>query len=272
MSSIIDPALIAVALSLGFLGSSHCIGMCGGISAALSINQQSNGKLQQLAYLLGFNSGRILSYALAAIAIGFIGQLLGNYHQNLALGMRIAAGLLLILMGLYVAGINQWLTKLEQKGQFIWRRIQPLTKNLLPAKNLPASVLLGALWGWLPCGLVYSSLGWASLNSQSWWQAALLMAAFGLGTLPMMLATGFAAQRLQAFLQQKNIRLVLGVFILGFGLWTIIGILPHAGGHSDHGAHSGHANHSQQMNHNASTASESQKNDKGEAMHQHHHH
>jgi hypothetical protein len=189
-----------------------------------------------------FNIGRILSYALAGALIGLLGQQLANYHGNMALALRIAAGIMLILMGLYIAGWSLLLTRFEQQGQKLWRYIQPSTEKLLPVKNPGQALLLGALWGWLPCGLVYSTLTVsASLGSPM--MGALFMMCFGLGTLPVLMLTGMAATQFRQLLQGKMVKGILGVSVIAFGIWTIAGMLPHLG-HHDHGNHSGHAAHS----------------------------
>jgi hypothetical protein len=235
--------LMITAFGLGLVGSTHCLGMCGGIVSALSLSIDKPSALSRAGYITLFNLGRTASYAVAGALIGVIGQLLGDYHNNVALAMRITSGALLILMGLYLAGWSQLLTKLEKQGQWLWRRLQPLSKSLLPVKTAPQSLALGMLWGWLPCGLVYSTLVWSSTQG-NWQLSALLMASFGLGTLPAMFATGIAANQTKLVLQKKRVRNTMGILVILFGVWTIVSIFPHMG-HGNHGAHDSH----QQMDH-----------------------
>ena len=127
-------------------------------------------------------------------------------------------------MGLYLAGWWSGLTRIEALGRGLWRHIQPMAQKLLPVTSLPRALLLGALWGWLPCGLVYSTLLWAA-SQGSPGQAGLLMLAFGLGTWPALLLSGLAAERLGHFLRRRGVRLTGGLLVIAFGLWTLPG--PH---------------------------------------------
>ncbi len=129
--------------------------------------------------LLAYNLGRILSYACAGLLIGLAGWAVAN--SPAAMFLRILAGLLLIAMGLYLAGWWSGLTRIESLGRGLWRHIQPVANRLLPVSNVPRALLLGALWGWLPCGLVYSTLLWSASQGNAL-DSALLMLAFGLGT------------------------------------------------------------------------------------------
>ena len=127
-------------------------------------------------------------------------------------------------MGLYLAGWWSGLTRVEAIGRGLWRHIQPFASRLMPVKSVPRALLLGALWGWLPCGLVYSTLLWAASQGSAT-ESALLMLAFGLGTWPVLLATGLAAERLMALLRKRGVRIAGGVTVILFGLWTLPG--PH---------------------------------------------
>lgn len=215
------PLLIS-ALMLGMLGGGHCLGMCGGLMAALTFAIPAEHHQQRFFYLLAYNLGRILSYTLAGLLIGLAGWALST--GPLATLMRVLAGLLLIAMGLYLAGWWSGLTRIEALGRHLWRFIQPLTKRFMPVTSAPKAVVLGALWGWLPCGLVYSTLLWAASQGNALHSAALMLA-FGLGTLPVLIATGLAAERITALLRRQGIRLTGGILVILFGLWTLPG--PH---------------------------------------------
>ena len=215
------PQLVS-ALILGLLGGGHCIGMCGGLMGALTLAIPPEQRARRLRLLLAYNLGRIISYTTAGLLIGLAGWTVAN--SPAALAMRVVAGLLLVCMGLYLAGWWSGLTRIEALGRGLWRHIQPVASRLLPVSTLPRALLLGALWGWLPCGLVYSTLLWsASQGSAS--DSALLMLAFGLGTWPVLLATGLAAERLTALLRKRGIRIAGGVLVMLFGIWTLPG--PH---------------------------------------------
>ncbi len=214
--------LLVSALILGLLGGGHCLGMCGGLMGALTLAIPAEQRGRRLRLLLAYNLGRILSYALAGLLLGMAGWALGN--SPLALGLRILAGLLLICMGLYLAGWWSGLTRIEGIGRLLWRHIQPQASRLLPVRSLPQALLLGALWGWLPCGLVYSTLLWAASQGNAL-DSALLMLAFGLGTWPVLLASGLLAERLNTLLRRRGVRIAGGLLVILFGLWTLPG--PH---------------------------------------------
>ena len=215
------PLLIS-ALILGLLGGGHCLGMCGGLMGALTLAIPPEQRGRRLQLLLAYNLGRILSYASAGLLFGLAGWAVAS--SPAAMLLRIVAGLLLISMGLYLGGWWSGLTRIEALGRGLWRHIQPVASRLLPVSSLPRALLLGALWGWLPCGLVYSTLLWAASQGDAL-DSGLLMLAFGLGTWPVLLATGMAAERLTALLRRRGVRMAGGLLVILFGLWTLPG--PH---------------------------------------------
>ena len=219
------PELVAPLLSaliLGLLGGGHCLGMCGGLMGALTLAIPPDQRARRLRLLLAYNLGRILSYAAAGLLIGLAGWAVAS--SPAAMLLRMLAGLLLIAMGLYLAGWWSGLTRIEAVGRHLWRHLQPVASRLMPVSSLPRALLLGAVWGWLPCGLVYSTLLWAS-SQGSPGESALLMLAFGLGTWPVLLATGMAAERLTALLRRRGVRIAGGLLVILFGIWTLPG--PH---------------------------------------------
>lgn len=207
---------LPTAFILGLLGGTHCLGMCGGIATTVSLSNPNGTK--GFGLLLGYNSGRILSYTLAGALLGSLSWLVEN--QIIQLALRTFAGIMLICMGLYIAQWWQGLTRIERAGGMIWKKISPLASKLLPVKNISQALLLGVLWGWLPCGLVYSTLIWASAASD-WTLSAQLMAAFGLGTLPTMLLTGVLAQQVKVILQKQLTKYISGSVIILMGIYTI---------------------------------------------------
>ncbi|HFL2187039.1 TPA: sulfite exporter TauE/SafE family protein [Pseudomonas putida] len=214
--------LLGSALVLGLLGGGHCLGMCGGLMGALTLAIPPEQRGRRLRLLLAYNLGRILSYASAGLLLGLAGWAVAS--SPAALALRVVAALLLIAMGLYLAGWWSGLTRIEALGRGLWRHIQPLASRLLPVSSLPRALLLGALWGWLPCGLVYSTLLWAASQGNAGYSAALMLA-FGLGTWPVLLATGLAAERVNALLRRRSVRVAGGVLVMLFGMWTMPG--PH---------------------------------------------
>lgn len=202
---------------VGLLGAGHCAGMCGGIVGALSL--QGPQGAAALPIHLAYNLGRILSYAAAGLLAGALGQLAGSVLP-LQRGLYLFASLMLVAMGFYLLGLTRSLAWLENRGQSAWRRIQPLTARFLPVRGVTQALPLGLLWGWLPCGLVYSALTTA-LASGSAARGALLMLAFGLGTLPNLLLAGLLLARFRRFAQARMTRIASGLLVLGYGLYGL---------------------------------------------------
>ncbi|MBD3656349.1 sulfite exporter TauE/SafE family protein [Marinobacter sp.] len=210
------------AFLIGLLGSTHCLGMCGGISASLSMTLPVGRgfRWRQSLLLLAFNGGRIASYVLLATAIALLSTNAAAQWTQLAPLFRTLAGVLLILMGL---SMGQWwhgIQKVEKLGAPVWRRLAPVTRRFIPVHRASQALALGALWGWLPCGLVYSTLGWAALQPTVT-SAATTMLFFGLGTLPAMLATGYAAGAIRQLRGSPWFRKLSGALLIVFGIWTL---------------------------------------------------
>ncbi len=237
--------LLLTALALGLLGGGHCIGMCGGLMGALTLaipaEQRHGWRLWRV--LLGYNFGRISSYTLAGALAGSFGWLL--HSLGLGIWLRLLAGLMLIAMGLYLANWWAGLTRVEALGRRLWHHLEPRARRLLPVTRARQALALGALWGWLPCGLVYSTLIWASSQGSAGLSASLMLA-FGLGTLPTLLVTGLAAERMMALLRQRQVRISAALLVILFGLWTLPG--PHHGWLMGHGSHDS-ASHSSSHSH-----------------------
>jgi sulfite exporter TauE/SafE len=206
---------------VGLLGAGHCAGMCGGIVGALSL--QGPQGAASLPIHLAYNLGRIGSYALAGLLAGTLGQAAGSL-MAVQHGLYLFASLMLVAMGLYLLGLTQFLAPLERGGQALWQRIQPLTKRFLPVRGIAQALPLGLLWGWLPCGLVYGALATA-LGAGSAGQGALLMLAFGLGTLPNLLLAGLLLARFRRFAQARVTRIVAGLLVLGYGIHGLYNIV-----------------------------------------------
>jgi len=227
--------------TFGLFGSLHCVGMCGGIVAAMG--QAGAGRVEGgraiATEAVPYHVGRIASYALMGAAVGALGAAF-SWSVGTRMALRVAAGLLLIAAGAYVAGWWFGLGQLERWLSPVWRRISPLTRRLLPAETVGRRLALGALWGWLPCGLVYSALVLAAAGGHAL-TGALTMAAFGLGTAPSLLAVGAFGRVLGDFSRRVSVRRGAGLALCLFGLWTIVGPSAmqtlHGGGHG--GSHNG---------------------------------
>lgn len=194
--------------------------MCGGIVGALSVGGPARWSLH-----LAYSSGRILSYALAGAIAGALGAAsLGLEGQVPArILLYLLANLMLVALGFYLLGITRALAFTERIGQLLWRKLQPLTRRFLPARSPRQAFPLGMLWGWLPCGLVYSALA-SALSAGSAGRGAALMLAFGLGTLPNLLLAGIVLARVNEFVRRSWVRTMSGLLVLGFGIHGLIGL------------------------------------------------
>ncbi len=202
---------------IGLLGGTHCIGMCGGIVSALSMGAGSRPSLH-----LAYNTGRIASYGIAGAIAGALGgaSLALSGQLPVRIILFILANLMLVALGFYLMGATRALAFTERFGQKLWRHLQPLSRRFLPARTVAQAFPLGLVWGWLPCGLVYSALVTA-LTSGSALRGAGMMLAFGAGTLPNLLLAGLLAVRLNEFAAKPVVRRVAGLIVLAFGLWGL---------------------------------------------------
>lgn len=206
---------------LGFFGGGHCVGMCGGLSSAFAL--QLPPVLNRAGLIVLLNLGRISSYVFIGLLVGAIGQIGISLDQTrwLQNGLYLSANLLLLFLGLYLAGISSLATRIESIGRPVWKRLNPLLNRLLPIQSVPACFGVGMLWGWLPCGLVYSASLYA-LGSGNALEGGLYMLAFALGTLPNLLAMGLFAAQLKNFLQRKTVRLAAGLLVAAWALWRLV--------------------------------------------------
>ena len=215
-------ATLLSAFLMGLIGSTHCIGMCGGIISTLSTNFSGHAGTQSFFIQLFYNVGRITSYS-------FIGFLIGIFSSNLmellpdphAFSMKVS-GIFFILLGLYISQILNSFKYLEGAGQKLWVKIEPFGRKYLPAQTMLDAWKLGLVWGWLPCGLVYSALA-LSMTQLNPAYSALTMLVFGLGTLPTLLLIGHFAQNLKSILQNKQVRIFLGLILVVYGISQILG-------------------------------------------------
>ena len=204
----------------GFLGGAHCAGMCGGLSTAFAL--QLPPEIGRVKLIVLMNAGRISSYVLIGLLLGGLGQLGISLDQTRLLQhiLFAAANLLLLFIGLYLAGISPHAAQVEKLGRPVWRRLNPLLNRLLPIKNTPACFGVGMLWGWLPCGMVYSASLYA-LESGRALDGGAAMLAFGLGTLPNLLAMGLFAGQLKALLQNRRFSMFAGLTVSLWAAWHL---------------------------------------------------
>ena len=227
-----DSGFLAVFL-IGLLGGVHCAGMCGGIVSALSLQMPGAEVRAAPAWTLhlAYNLGRIASYVIAGALIGGLGSLglLLNNWLPVQMILYLAANLMMVALGLYLIGVTQTLAFVERAGQSLWRRVQPATRRFLPVRGVAQAFPLGMLWGWLPCGLVYSVLAMALLSGSAMRGAATLLA-FGLGTLPNLMLAGLLLARFRSVIQGRALRLGSGLIVLAFGVWGLVNAAT-LGGH-----------------------------------------
>jgi sulfite exporter TauE/SafE len=218
-----DSGFFAVFL-IGLLGGVHCAGMCGGIVSALSLQTPGATARSGPAWPihLAYNLGRISTYAIAGAligALGSLGLLLNNWFP-VQMTLYVAANLMMVALGLYLTGLTRMLAFAERTGQWLWQRVQPATRRFLPVRGVAQAFPLGMLWGWLPCGLVYSTLT-MTLLSGSASRGAAIMLAFGLGTLPNLMLAGLLLGRFRSVVQGRALRLGSGLIVLAFGVWGL---------------------------------------------------
>lgn len=222
------------AFLLGLLASGHCLVMCGGISGALAMATGRNARGHpRLDLLAGYQLGRISSYAVAGASLAGMGALLVQFVDQdavrrtlrwLSAALIAAIGISLLLRG---RGFDLVL------GRNVWKRLAPLARHFMPVRRFPQAIALGAIWGWMPCGLAYSVLfvAWLSMDP---WRSAAVMAAFGLGTVPAVIGGAYGASTVLRLLSHAGLRSAVGVALLSFGVLTAAApwLIAHAGLHA----------------------------------------
>ena len=252
--------LLMTAMITGLMGSLHCLGMCGGVSATVALAspltgasgnpsmrpvpvalvtivastrlpvtlQPSIGPSTAEFYVLAFNAGRIGSYAIAGALAGTLGGTLSGLGQGWVISETMSvrtalflfANLMIIFTGFYLMGFPQLLAPLEKAGGLVWRHISPWCGKLLPLRSLSHAALFGMLWGWIPCGMVYAML-LTAMSAGSAAAGATTMLAFGVGTLPVMVGAGWSAGRLRGWTRKPRVRLAAGIAVVMMGLFGI---------------------------------------------------
>lgn len=222
---IVEQGSYLTAFVLGLLGGGHCAGMCGGIVGALTFGLPEKIRTHfpsTLPYQLGYNLGRITSYVIAGAIMGGLGRLLAEVVPIYPVQqvLLVVAGLFMLLLGLYLGGWWMGLARIERLGGRLWARIEPFARRLLPVHSPGQAWMLGLVWGWIPCGLVYSMLV-LTVSAGGVLQGAGLMLAFGLGTLPNLFAMGMVAGSLAHWSKDLRVRRLAGVLVIAFGLYTL---------------------------------------------------
>ncbi len=225
------------AFIIGLLGSGHCLAMCGGITTMLTsaidkpnkMNQQGDIaiSLQQKEpvntstrfLVIFYHIGRLSSYSLIGAIVGFSGAMAA---KNIGLplnGLRLIAATFLIFLGLYLGQWLMWLNRIEALGKHLWQYLSPLAKYVLPVNSKSKAFGLGALWGWLPCGLVYSMLTWSMASGNIITGAATMMF-FGLGTLPALLTLSMGIANIQNLLIKAEFKKIMAIMLICYGIYS----------------------------------------------------
>ena len=220
------------AFFVGLFSTLHCVGMCGGIIGALTFSLPEkirNNRWRLIPYVSAYNFGRISSYTVAgALAGGFGDQLVSLAPRNGHLALQLFASALMVGIGLYLAGWFPAFARIEHLGKPIWKKLEPISQKLIPVKSPSHAFLFGAVWGWLPCGLIYTALIWSSTASSAK-DGALLMLAFGAGTLPTVMIAGILTGWFVRLSRSTYIRPIVGLSVIVMALVTGYLALQHSG-------------------------------------------
>lgn len=240
--------LVASAFVMGLFGGVHCVAMCGGVvgvlcsaaprcptagglgSGASGAAADQRSRLRQAPYWLAYHGGRIASYTLLGLLFATLGTLSTGVFPLDAVRymLRALAALCMLAVGLHLAGLPSVVKGLESLGAPLWRRLSPLTKRFLPLRTPWHALVLGGLWGMMPCGLLYGALALAA-SAPSPAIGALTMTAFGVATLPVMLTMSAVAQSVARWLARAWVKRAVGVAFLAFGCWSTAGVAAQAG-------------------------------------------
>ena len=228
-----DPVTFTSAFLLGFFSTMHCIGMCGGIIGALSLSlpvEVRNNKPKLFSFVLSYNIGRLTSYSIAGLIAGAVGTTVlqsTGFDQGHAILQGIGISMM-VAIGIYLTGWLPQLATVEKIGIPVWKRLEPISRRLVPVASIPKAIAYGLIWGWLPCGLVYFVLIWA-LTAGDAMHGALIMLAFGAGTLPTLITAGFMTSWLTRFARSTRARQVVGIIIIVMALGSLF--IPMEHGH-----------------------------------------
>lgn len=252
-------ALVFAAVLMGFFGSPHCLGMCGGLVSAFGLSMQGVSPAKRRALVATYHFGRLLSYASLGLIAGLVGTtvlapLIAD--NNLP---RILLGLVLVFVGLVMLGAP-FLTKLERLGMKFWQLLAPIRQRVFPLNTYPRALGAGLLWGFLPCGLVYGALLIAVVGHSPLTGAA-LMFAFGLGTVPMLVATHETVGWLRGHIGRLRLRQMNGAIMMLSGVAVIAVPIAMSNLHGGHGAHTDHSQHLPAMTSDGAPSSHSNMSD-----------
>ena len=225
-------ALLIAAFFMGFLGSPHCLGMCGGLVAAFSLSMKDVSAAKRHRLIATYHLGRLISYSILGLVAGIIGVAI---LQPLMVGNsmpRILLGLVLVFVGITMLGAP-FLNKLERLGMRFWQYLAPIRTKVFPLNTYPRALAAGLLWGYLPCGLVYGAL-LIAVVARDPLSGAALMFVFGLGTVPMLVATHETVGWLRERIGRLRLRQINGSLMIASGMAVILVPIVMANMHSGH--------------------------------------
>ena len=244
-------ALLVAAFLMGFLGSPHCLGMCGGVVAAFSLSMKDVSPAKRRRLIATYHFGRLVSYSILGLVAGLIGTTVLEPLMKGNSTPRILLGLVLVFVGVTMLGMP-FLNKLERVGMRFWQYLSPVRQKVFPLNTYPRALAAGLLWGYLPCGLVYGALLIAVVAHDPLSGAA-LMFVFGLGTVPMLVATHETVGWLRDKIGRFRLRQVNGALMVLSGMAVIFVPMIMMSMHSGHGGHGGEDGHAQ-MDHGSPSA------------------
>lgn len=217
-------SILGVALGMGLLGSTHCVTMCGGLTSTLCGPSVSSPRAGPLRRTLAFHASRVLTYAL----LGGLVAAAGAWPTAIApvrFALRVLAALCLLTVGLHLAGLPSSVGLLESLGAPLWRRLAPAARRFVPLRTTTGAALAGALWAFVPCGLLYGALVLAA-SAGSFLDGTMTMLTFALGTLPALVGVAVFAHRIGR--ASPWVRRTAGTLVLALGLWNATGLAREA--------------------------------------------
>ncbi|GEM80626.1 sulfite exporter TauE/SafE family protein [Vibrio superstes] len=206
------------AFLIGLAGAGHCMGMCGGIASAVALN----GRQSSFQITLLYNFGRISSYlVIGALVGGTVASSVNVFDSTHFLTvLRAIAAVMILLLGLYLAQWWNGLLKIEKMGQYLWKFLSPVATKMIPLRSPWYAYPFGMVWGWIPCGMVYSMLSWAAVSGSAT-NGLLIMGCFGLGTLPAMILIGAGSAKYSQFFRSPIVRRIIGSLMIAYATYSI---------------------------------------------------
>lgn len=217
---------IFIAFFIGLFSSLHCVTMCGSIIGTLSYSLKPEirqDKAKMISFIFSYNLGRILSYMLAGFIIGSIESVLtlplGAEHGHKLL--QVISAFIITGAGFYIAGWFPSFAYIEKTGSFFWKTIEPYGRKLIPVSSLQQAILFGMVWGWIPCGLVYTAVALAATSGDIT-ISTLTMLSFGLGTLPAVMGSGIVSSFITRLTSLQKTKQVVGMLLVLVAIYSLL--------------------------------------------------